>query len=115
MTDTRTLTIWQQNINKSLLAQLDTLSTIKKDYDVVLIQEPYFDFKGLSRANAHFTVIGPSKHRDHHATKPSRSIILVNKALDSSSWTSIDMPSPDITAIQVTGPFGTIRIFNVYN
>src|ERR1700728_3420050 len=114
-TNARTLSIWQQNTNKSLLAQLDTLATIKKEYDIILIQEPYVDFKGMSRANAHYTAVYPHKHHDNHATNPSRSLMLVSNRLNTSSWTTITIPSPDITAIQITGTFGTLKIFNIYN
>jgi ribonuclease HI/exonuclease III len=115
MNDTHILSIWQQNINKSLLAQLDMLSMVKKEHDIILIQEPHIDFKGMSRANTHYTPIYPYRHLDNHATNPSRSLILMSNALDASAWIPITIPSPDITAVQIAGPFGTIRIFNVYN
>jgi hypothetical protein len=109
------ITIWQQNLNKLLIAQLDMLESIKKDYDIILIQEPHIDFRNLTRANSYYTVVYPPRHHDNHRNTPTRSIILVNRKLQSQAWSPIPIQSPDITAVQVTGEFGTIRIFNIYN
>ncbi|KAJ7866878.1 hypothetical protein B0H13DRAFT_1493530, partial [Mycena leptocephala] len=47
--------------------------------------------------------------------RATRSMILVNIRLPSSSWVAIAIPSPDITAVQFHGTFGTIRFINIYN
>ncbi|KAJ7123397.1 hypothetical protein C8R44DRAFT_620697, partial [Mycena epipterygia] len=110
----RKLTIWQQNINKSLKGQLDLLHRLKpKRYDIALIQEPYFDQGGKSRANRHWVSIVPPSHTPHQ--RLTRSLILINTRLPSVTWTAIPLPSPDITAMQIFGDFGTIRIINIYN
>ncbi|KAJ7136860.1 hypothetical protein C8R44DRAFT_608115, partial [Mycena epipterygia] len=110
----RKLIIWQQNINKSLRGQLDLLHRLKpKTYDIALIQEPYFDQGGKSRVNRNWVSITPSSHTPRqHLT---RSLILVNTRLPSLTWTAIPLPSPDVTAMQIFGDFGTIRILNIYN
>jgi exonuclease III len=107
------LRIWQQNINKSLEGQSDLLVSLKMDYDVCLIQEPYIDFKGKTRANPHWSVIYPETHNTNH--KATRSLILVNTRLKSDSWTHIPFDSPDVTGIQLVGDFGTLRLINIYN
>ncbi|KAJ6457696.1 hypothetical protein C8R45DRAFT_757768, partial [Mycena sanguinolenta] len=106
--------VWQQNLNKSLRAQLDMLHSMKPEhYDIALIQEPYVDFRNKSRTNLRFTVVYPTPH----AGRPglSRSLILVNTNLPSHSWTQIPLDSSDLTGIELTGDFGIVRLINVYN
>jgi len=106
--------IWQQNVNRSLIAQTDVLhSTNPKEYDMILLQEPYIDFLGATRATLYWMAIYPPQHCD--APKRSQSIILVNKRIATSSWTQINIPSFDITAVQLHGEQGTLEIFNIYN
>jgi len=51
---------WQQNVNKSLISQLDLLNNIDpKQFDFVFIQEPHIDFLNLTRANHYWTVVYP--------------------------------------------------------
>ncbi|KAJ7191577.1 hypothetical protein GGX14DRAFT_341354, partial [Mycena pura] len=108
------LRVWQQNLNKSLQAQLDMLQSLKpQKYDLALIQEPYMDFRNKSRTNLRFTAVYPAQHDLH--PKRSRSLILVNTHLASSSWSTIPIPSPDITAVELRTPAGLLRIINVYN
>ncbi|OBZ69995.1 hypothetical protein A0H81_10500 [Grifola frondosa] len=67
------LRIWQQNLNKSLDAQLDLLHAANPDnYDLLLLQEPYLDHLNLTRANHHWTVVYPSRHHDDD-TRPAQS------------------------------------------
>jgi endonuclease/exonuclease/phosphatase family metal-dependent hydrolase len=45
-----------------------------------------------------------------------RSLIWVSKALDTRHWENIDIPnSNDITAVRLTGSYGQLTIFNIYN
>ena len=45
-----------------------------------------------------------------------RSVIWVNKSIDTSRWISLDVPNTsDITAIQIKNLISTISIFNIYN
>lgn len=106
------LRIWQQNINKSLDGQNDLLHRVST-HDMVLIQEPYIDFLGNTRATPGWTVVYPTGHKDR--TEKTRSVILVNSKLHTATWKQVGVAHPDITAIALTGPFGTIRIFNIYN
>ncbi|KAJ7801032.1 hypothetical protein B0H13DRAFT_1672718, partial [Mycena leptocephala] len=106
--------IWGQNLNRSLRAQQDFTNHLNPNiYDIALIQEPYFDFRGVSRATRAFVSIYPTTHTTNQ--KDTRSMILVNTRLPSTSWSTIAIPSPDITAIELVGTFGTVRIINVYN
>ncbi|KAJ6571921.1 hypothetical protein B0H19DRAFT_936548, partial [Mycena capillaripes] len=108
------LCIWQQNLNKSLDSQLDFCHSLKPQiYDIGLIQEPHIDNRGVARANRRFVSIYPPTHTPNH--RATRSMILVNTRLPSSSWSSIPIASPDVTAMRIYGDFGTICIINVYN
>ena len=110
----RPLTIRQQNTNKSLISQLDLLESLKRDdYDICAIQEPYVDFNRKSRANRQWATIYPSTHHSHPDS--TRSLLLVNTNILTDSWKQINIQHPDITAIELKGPFGTIRIINIYN
>ncbi|KAJ7031421.1 hypothetical protein C8F04DRAFT_943646, partial [Mycena alexandri] len=109
------LRIWSQNLNKSLKAQTDFNNHLSPRYfDLALIQEPYFDFRNLTRINRDWIAVYPPKHTNN--PKVTRAIIMVNTRLPSSTWRVVPIDSPYITAIDIFGPaFGTIRIINVYN
>ncbi|KAL4061775.1 hypothetical protein J3A83DRAFT_4043039, partial [Scleroderma citrinum] len=73
----KTLHFWQQNINKSLTAQLDLLSnTDPKLFNIIFFQEPHINFLNLTRANHQWTIISPTCH--HTNPKSTRSITLVS-------------------------------------
>lgn len=42
------LTIWQQNVDKSLIAQHMVLNTVSLATNIICLQEPYFDFNKKS-------------------------------------------------------------------
>ncbi|KAJ6495891.1 hypothetical protein DFH09DRAFT_946114, partial [Mycena vulgaris] len=110
----RRLRIWQQNLNRSLAAQLDMLQSLNPNkYDIALMQEPTMDQRNRSRTNLRFHAVYPT----HHATAPNstRSLILVNTHLPSSSWSPIPLDSGNLTGIELHLPSGIIRIINVYN
>lgn len=109
------LRIIQLNVNKSNAAQTDFLINRlhPNDYDLVMIQEPYFDYKKDSRVSSKWIVIYPLNHIDDPLR--TRSIILVNANISTNSWTALPIDCPDITAIQITGEWGVCRIFNIYN
>ena len=108
------LTIRQQNVNKSLLSQLDLLESLRRDdYDICIIQEPHIDFKGNSRPNRQWSTLYPNTHQKH--PEKTRSIILVNTNLHTDTWKQIDFQHPYITAVELRGAFGTLQIFNIYN
>jgi ribonuclease HI len=78
-----------------------------------MIQEPYFDYKKDSRISSKWIAIYPLNHIDNPLR--TRSMILVNANISSNSWTALSIDCPDITAIQITGEWGTRRFFNIYN
>src|SRR5262245_30548707 len=108
------LKIWQQNLNKSMVAQQDLINTLDpEDYDLILIQEPYIDFNRKTRANHRWRVVYPSSY--YADNSPVRSVILVNSRLNTNNWKQLNLPCNDLTAIQITGTFGSLSIINIYN
>ncbi|OBZ77095.1 putative RNA-directed DNA polymerase from transposon X-element [Grifola frondosa] len=107
------LRIWQQNLNKSLDAQLDLLHAADPDdYDLLLLQEPYLDHINLTRANHHWSVVYPTCHHDNAAR--THSVILVSRKLSTGAWIPISIPSPDLTAITISTNSTPVHIFNAY-
>ncbi|KAI0365271.1 hypothetical protein BV20DRAFT_901507, partial [Pilatotrama ljubarskyi] len=58
------------------------------DYDVLAIQEPYLNFRGLSASTSHWCVIYPTVHGTDSAPH-TRSILLVNKRLSTNTWNPV--------------------------
>ncbi|EUC66991.1 reverse transcriptase from transposon X-element protein, putative, partial [Rhizoctonia solani AG-3 Rhs1AP] len=78
------------------------------------IQEPYLDHLGSSRAPPGWAPIYPTNH--HMSDQPrSRSFMAVNPRLSSNVWEQVPCPSPDVTALKIQTPAGSILICNVYN
>lgn len=83
--DQRPIQICQQNVNKSLISQLDLLQSLwHNDYDVCTIQEPYIDHKGKTRANQQWITVYPNTH--HKCPDKIRSVILINTNLSTDTW-----------------------------
>lgn len=109
----KTLRLLQANVNKCNHAQIDLIhSAGANTYDIIAIQEPYFDWRNTTRASNKWTPILPPSHGN--VNKKTRSLILVNTALATNHWDTIPINHPDITAVKISGEFGIIRIFNLY-
>ena len=108
------LNIWQQNLNKSAKAHWDLInSSIHKDWDVILLQEPYLDSYGNTKATNNWRVVYPSSRFTNDSVV--RSVILVNSRLDTNHWHQINYnDNNDTTVIQFRGPYGRVSIFNLY-
>jgi ribonuclease HI/endonuclease/exonuclease/phosphatase family metal-dependent hydrolase len=113
--DMNKLRILQINLNKSEKAHLDILNeAVSQKYDIMLIQEPFTTVFNAIRTPANFRPVFPA-HRIGNQDQV-RSVIWVNKELDTKDWTELAVPDTnDVTAIQLGGPYGTISIFNIYN
>jgi exonuclease III len=110
------LKIWQQNVNKSPTCQHDIISNknlVNKEISMIALQEPAINFLNLTIAAKDWTVMYPTTHNS--SPDKTRSVILVRAALASDSWTQLDIPTGDVTAMQLKGPWGKITIFNIYN
>lgn len=115
-----TLRIWQQNLNKSLIAQqclLQTSHTAADSHDIICIQEPYIDFKGNSRALRKWTACYPTPTPTipELERKRIRSVIFVRADINTTLWSQVAVDSLDVTAIVAHTPQSSYLIINVYN
>ncbi|KAG2029193.1 hypothetical protein BDR03DRAFT_807958, partial [Suillus americanus] len=111
------LKIWQQNLRKSQGAWEHLLRNLDPDlYDIACIQEPYLNpvkFANASNLGRYWDVIYPTNH--HASPDRTQTIILINKRLSKTKWRAINVNSPNIMAIELSGLFGRVRIYNVHN
>ena len=107
--------IWQQNTQKSMQITNYILNTTDPSkYNLILIQEPWFDHLGKTWGTHNWWIVyPPSIYHDNH--NPIRLIILVNTNLSMNMYTTLDIPCSDISAICLKGDFGHCSIFNIYN
>ncbi|KAG1879043.1 hypothetical protein F4604DRAFT_1499575, partial [Suillus subluteus] len=109
--------IWQQNLRKSLNAWEHMLHNLNPNvYDLAYIQEPYLNMVNLANASTlsqYWDVIYPSNH--NAKTERSQTIMLVNKRISKNNWHIIPINSLNVMAIELTGLFSKVRIYNIYN
>ena len=111
------LRILQINLNKSEKAHLNIINEkVSKNYDLMLIQEPYTTTFNAIRTPTNFRPVFPAHRLQNQNDEQIQSVIWVNKSLNTGNWISLDIPgTSDITAIQLKGPYGSLSIFNIYN
>jgi exonuclease III len=110
------LNIWQQNVNKSPTCQHDLISSgklIEAETNIVALQELTINYYGKTIASREWIAIYPTTHSENPSK--TRSIILIRASICTDNWLQIDFPSSDITVIQLTGAWGKLTIFNIYN
>lgn len=109
-----TIRILQQNVNASPTAQAETINNHHNNsIDIIALQEPYFDFKGTSRASREWISIYP-KNTGKEGTPKVRSMILVSSKIKSDSWEEIPTKSNDLTIIRINIMTGWLYICNIY-
>jgi hypothetical protein len=110
------LKIWQQNVNKSTTCQHDLISSgclINEKIDIIALQELHINFLNKTIAAHDWIAIYPTIHGSN--PECMRSTILICSHILTDSWMQINLPSGDITALQLKGDWGWISIFNIYN
>src|SRR5258705_13994288 len=108
------LHIRQQNVDHSMVATQHLInSDLHHQYDIIALQEPYLDTYGNTRASRYWRVVYPSSHLSPNSC--TRSTILINSALSTNAWQQIPFDSPDVTIVQLSGSFGHLTLFNIYN
>lgn len=111
---TTTLRIWQQNLNKSNVAQQDLLGKIfTTNHDIIALQEQYVDFKHLTRSTSHWRVLYPML-QDPDTAGRARSAMLISKKLSMNMWSPVTIPHPDVTAVTIKTEHASVHIFNLY-
>ena len=92
------LRIWQQNLNKSLDAQLHLINSVcPSEWDILLIQEPWIGFNG-TRSSRYWRVLYPETHFVDNS-KITRSLILVNTNIPTNSYEQIHFKSADVSGL----------------
>jgi len=87
---------------------------LQREWDIILIQEPYVTPTGIIRIPNNYAMIYPQDRKKKDADKV-RSVIMVSANLNTSSWKEIKIPgNNDITAIQIRTQHITLTIFNLY-
>ena len=110
------LTIWQQNVNKLQTGQHELISSGKLAYtgiDIVALQEPAINYLGKTIAARDWIPIYPSTHEKEPGK--SRSLMLINATIPTENWEQVEFPSGDVTVLRISGDWGRITIFNIYN
>ncbi len=108
------LNILQINLNKSVQAHLELINRpLSLTWDIILIQEPHVTSFNCIRTPTNFRQVFPTNRGREGQV---RSLIWVNKKLETKYWKIIDIPDTNyIMAIQLKGTYGKITIFNIYN
>lgn len=107
--------ILQQNVNASNVAQAEIMNTHhNSDIDIIAFQEPYFDFKGTTRASREWISVYPTGKEKEGAPK-TRSMMLISSRIKSETWEEIHTKSNDITIIRIRTKGGWLYICNIYN
>jgi hypothetical protein len=114
-TNAKRIRILQINLNKSPNAHLDLINSVSgKNWDVILVQEPNITFFANIRTPNQFIPVTPASR--FTLQDPVRSVIWISSSISTNTWRVINIPNTnDITAVQMTGTFGCLTIFNIYN
>jgi hypothetical protein len=89
-------------------------SDIHTTTDILILQEPYFDSFQNTKASPHWHVLKPTDHKK--LGEPITAITMINKRLSTGQWMQLDIPNTqDLVGLQLSGPFGTVSILNIYN
>jgi hypothetical protein len=111
-----TITIWQQNMNRSGTCQHGLISSValaRQGINIVALQEPAINGFGTMITSRDWIQVYPSTHgRDPYKT---RSLFLIHSNTLMEQWKQIDFPSGDVTVIQLNRNWGATCIFNIHN
>jgi hypothetical protein len=63
---------------QSLIVQLATLHSVEDKFDIICLQEPYFDFQHMSRATGIWTAVYPTVFKRNKQDPTPRALTLVH-------------------------------------
>lgn len=108
------LSIWQQNLNKSKVAQLDLLhAATPQQFHILAIQEPYVNpHTNLTISNSAWHLVYPQSHHENPAR--TRAVLMVNRQIPTAAWTEIPFSSQDIAGVVLQSEKGPLQIISVY-
>ncbi|KAF8228896.1 hypothetical protein L208DRAFT_1107993, partial [Tricholoma matsutake] len=85
-----------------------------ENWDILVLQEPFLDSLGNTKASPYWRVLYPSNHHKDNSDH-LRSVLLINTNINTNSYTPLDIRCNNITVVHFLGEFGSISIFNIYN
>ena len=71
------------------------------------------NFLGKTIAAKNWIPIYPSMHEKEPSK--TRSLMLISATLPTENWEQVEFPSGDVTVLRMTGGWGKMTIFNIYN
>ena len=87
---------------------------IQRTYDILVLQEPYINAYGNTKATRDWWVVYPSSRLSDPALP--RVVILVSSRIDTNRWAQLYIPgSWDLLAIQVTDRSFKLTIYDIYS
>lgn len=97
------------------MAQEYVLNTANpKDWDVIALQEPWFDSYGNSHGTQYWRVIYPANF--YIEGRPHvQSILLINTNLSTDCYIILPLMHSDVMAVQFKGDNRYLSVFNIYN
>lgn len=109
------LRIWHQNVHKSNTAQSYVLNTANlKDWDIISLQEPWFDSVGNSQGSQYWCVVYPANfYTEGRACV--QSILLISTNLSADCYSILPVMHSDIMAICFRGGNRYLSLLNIYN
>ena len=110
------INIWQQNVNRSRTCQhalISSAALARRGIDIVALQEPAVNNFGVTIASREWTSVYPTTHST--APTKTRSLILIRSNILTDQWKQIDFPSGDVTIILISGTWGELTLYNIYN
>ena len=109
----RELRVLTYNLQKSpaVYNTLISLPFLSAQIDILLLQEPP---RSLPVGDL-WLALYPSVHNGRALSTCARSVILIRRELDPSMYHQLDIPDTrDVTAVDLDGPHGCLRLINVY-
>ena len=89
-------------------------SGVYKDYDILILQEPYIDSYGNMKATSNWRVVYPTSLLSR--THLTHSVMLVKTTLDTNRWAQLSiLGTGDIVAIQLDTGNSKVTLFSIYN
>ncbi|KAF9499981.1 hypothetical protein BDN71DRAFT_1427609 [Pleurotus eryngii] len=105
--------IFHLNMNKSLKGQSQLIKSIA-NYDIILLQEPWLDQDGLTRATSQFNVIYPTTQG--RESEKTQVVTMISTYIKSDHYIQLLIDSLDIVGSDIKcGPEEWLHIINIYN
>ena len=109
------LRIWQQNAHKSKTTQSYIVNTTNpNNWDIIALQEPWFDSYSNTRGTQYWHVIYPANFYVEGCDRV-HSILLIKTNLDTDCYSILPVMHSDVTVVQFREDNRFLSLFNIYN